>query len=99
MILKWFWHNPHLVLTSAALSWAGHAVAARLIVGEVSPLLLMQLRWFFLFFDPAGDFSERNGGALASNETAVAVCGADGWAWAGRVYLFIQPWRATYHSG
>ena len=49
MILKWFWHNPHLVLTSAALSWAGHAVAARLIVGEVSPLLLMQLRWFFYF--------------------------------------------------
>ena len=49
MILKWFWHNPHLVLTSAALSWAGHVVAARLIVGEVSPLLLMQLRWFFYF--------------------------------------------------
>ena len=49
MILKWFWHNPHLVLTSAALSWAGHAVAARLAVGEVSPLLLMQLRWLFCF--------------------------------------------------
>ena len=49
MILKWFWHNPHLVLTSAALSWAGHAVAARLAVGELSPLLLMQLRWLFCF--------------------------------------------------
>ena len=52
-----------------------------------------------LFFDPAGNFLERNGGALASGETAVASCGADGRAWAGQVYLFIQPWRATYHSG
>ena len=49
MIVKWFWNNPHLVLTSAGVSWAGHAVAARLAVGEVSPLLLMQLRWLFCF--------------------------------------------------
>ena len=88
MIVKWFWHNPHLLLTSAAVSWAGHAVVAQLAVGEVSPLLLMHLRWL-LFFDPAGDFLERNCVALASGETAVAVCGADGRAWTGRVYLFI----------
>ena len=98
MILKWFWHNPHLVLTSAALSWAGHAVAARLAVGEVSPLLLMQLRWLFCFLILLAIFLERNGGALASGGTEVAVCGADGRARAGRVYLCIQPWCVTYHS-
>ena len=46
---NWFWHNPHLLLTSATLSWAGHAIGARIAVGEVSPLLLMQLRWLFCF--------------------------------------------------
>jgi len=49
LIVRWFWHSPHLILTCAALSWAGHAVAARIAVGEVSPLLLMQLRWLFCF--------------------------------------------------
>ena len=46
---NWFWHSPHLLLTSATLSWAGHAIGARIAVGEVSPLLLMQLRWLFCF--------------------------------------------------
>ncbi len=46
---KWFWHSPHLLLTCATLSWAGHAIGARIAVGEVSPLLLMQLRWLFCF--------------------------------------------------
>ena len=46
---KWFCHSPHLLLTCATLSWAGHAIGARIAVGEVSPLLLMQLRWLFCF--------------------------------------------------
>lgn len=46
---NWFWHSPHILLTCATLSWAGHAIAARIAVGEVSPLLLMQLRWLFCF--------------------------------------------------
>ena len=46
---KWFWHSPHLLLTCATVSWAGHAIGARIAVGEVSPLLLMQLRWLFCF--------------------------------------------------
>jgi drug/metabolite transporter (DMT)-like permease len=37
------------LLTCATLSWAGHAIGARIAVGEVSPLLLMQLRWLFCF--------------------------------------------------
>ena len=99
MIVKWFWHNPHLVLTSAALSWAGHAVAAPLAVGEVSPLLLMQLRWLFCFLILLAFFWKEmalHWPAVKKRWRYVALMGG---AWAGRVYLFIQPWRATYHSG
>lgn len=45
LIINWFWKKPHLILTCAALGWGGYAVAARTAIGEVSPLLLMQLRW------------------------------------------------------
>jgi drug/metabolite transporter (DMT)-like permease len=33
----------------ATLIWAGHAVALRMSVGEISPVLLMQLRWLGAF--------------------------------------------------
>jgi drug/metabolite transporter (DMT)-like permease len=37
--------QPLLLLSLTALFWAGNAVASRLAVGEVSPLLLVFLRW------------------------------------------------------
>jgi drug/metabolite transporter (DMT)-like permease len=40
-----FWQNAHLLLALASLFWAGHAVALRMSVGDISPLLLMELRW------------------------------------------------------
>lgn len=40
-----FWSNPYLLLMLATLFWGGNAVASRLAVGEVSPLLLTALRW------------------------------------------------------
>jgi drug/metabolite transporter (DMT)-like permease len=39
------WNTPHVVLTLATLMWAGHTIAARLSVHEISPMLLMELRW------------------------------------------------------
>ena len=44
MIVR-FWQNAHLLLALASLFWAGHAVALRMSVGDISPLLLMELRW------------------------------------------------------
>jgi drug/metabolite transporter (DMT)-like permease len=44
-----FWDNAHLLLALAALFWAGHAVALRMSVGEISPMLLMELRWMGSF--------------------------------------------------
>ena len=37
--------QPMLLLALTALFWAGNAVASRLAVGEVSPFLLVFLRW------------------------------------------------------
>ena len=34
------------MLTLATLMWAGHTIAARLSVGEMSPMVMMGLRWF-----------------------------------------------------
>ena len=44
-----FWGSAHAVLLMATLFWAGHAVALRMSVGEISPVLLMQLRWLGAF--------------------------------------------------
>ncbi len=40
-----FWSRPYLLLTLAALQWAANTVAGRLAVGEITPMLLVSLRW------------------------------------------------------
>ncbi len=37
--------NPSIALLLAALMWGGHTIVARASVGEVSPMLMMALRW------------------------------------------------------
>ncbi len=44
-IIALFWNSPHFVLVGATLMWAGHTIAARLSVDEISPMLLMEMRW------------------------------------------------------
>ncbi|CAA0110538.1 DMT family transporter [Zhongshania aliphaticivorans] len=39
--------NPIVLLTCVALFWGGNAVAGKLAVGHVSPMLLTALRWLF----------------------------------------------------
>lgn len=43
-ILK-LWHSPHVVLVLATFMWAGHTIVARMSVDEISPMLLMLMRW------------------------------------------------------
>lgn len=40
------WNSPHFTLIMATLMWAGHTIVARLSVGEMSPMVMMGLRWF-----------------------------------------------------
>jgi drug/metabolite transporter (DMT)-like permease len=49
MVLKRAWtaifKNPYAVLVLAPLFWGGNAVAGRLAVGQISPMMLTALRW------------------------------------------------------
>ena len=42
---KWVWGQAYLLLTLTTLMWGGNAIAGRLAVGEVSPMVLTCLRW------------------------------------------------------
>lgn len=41
----WLYGRAYLLLVTATLLWGGNAVAGRLAVGEVSPMVLTTLRW------------------------------------------------------
>ena len=45
--LRTAWNSPILLLALTALMWAGNSVAGRLAVGQISPMALIFLRWFF----------------------------------------------------
>ena len=42
------WQRPYPLLTLASLQWAANTVAGRLAVGEITPMLLVTLRWGFV---------------------------------------------------
>jgi drug/metabolite transporter (DMT)-like permease len=58
-LAKKIWNNAHLLLLLAAVFWAGHAVALRMSVDEISPMLLMELRWLGSFLILAVFFRHR----------------------------------------
>ena len=42
------YNNPYCVLPAASLMWAGNSVIGRVAIGEVTPMALTFLRWFFV---------------------------------------------------
>ncbi len=42
------WSKPYLLLVLTTVIWGGNAVAARLAVGELSPMVLVALRWLIV---------------------------------------------------
>ena len=40
-----FWSQPYLLLIVAALGWGGNAVASRMAVGQITPMMLTTCRW------------------------------------------------------
>lgn len=42
---KGLWGQAYLLLTLTALMWGGNAIAGRLAIGEVSPMILTCMRW------------------------------------------------------
>lgn len=49
MPLRWAWGQAWLLLSGAMLLWAANAVAARMAVGQISPMMLVSLRWLIVF--------------------------------------------------
>lgn len=47
--LRWAWGQAWVLLNVAALLWAANAVAARMAVGHISPMMLVSLRWIVIF--------------------------------------------------
>ncbi|MGH6778082.1 MAG: DMT family transporter, partial [Bradyrhizobium sp.] len=45
----WLANQPYLLLSIAALCWAGNAIVGRLAAGHIPPVTLAFLRWFFAF--------------------------------------------------
>ncbi|MDB9771884.1 DMT family transporter [Alphaproteobacteria bacterium] len=45
-----FFSNAHFLLTLTSMFWAFNTIAGRAAVGEVSPLLIVSIRWFFVAF-------------------------------------------------
>ena len=43
-----FFTNAHFLLTLTSMFWAFNTIAGRAAVGEVSPLLIVSIRWFFV---------------------------------------------------
>ena len=58
--------NPWLLLTFSSLVWGGNVVAARWAVGEISPMVLVGLRWIVVSALIAGFMGARLGSVLAS---------------------------------
>ncbi|MGY8994688.1 MAG: DMT family transporter, partial [Rhodospirillales bacterium] len=44
-VLRGAYGNAYLLLTICAICWGGNAIAGRLAVGEISPMLLTMFRW------------------------------------------------------
>ncbi len=46
-LIFWFVRQPYLLLTLAAMIWGSNAIAGKLAVGQISPALLVSMRWIF----------------------------------------------------
>jgi drug/metabolite transporter (DMT)-like permease len=44
-LAEWLYQAPTLLLTLTAIFWAGNAVAGRIAVGHITPMMLVSLRW------------------------------------------------------
>jgi len=47
-LIFWFVCQPYLLLTIAAMLWGSNTIAGKLAVGEISPALLVSMRWVFV---------------------------------------------------
>ena len=90
------WNSPHFTLIMAMLMWAGHTIVARLSVGEMSPMVMMGLRWFACLAILAFIFRRQIGAEWPRvRERLVWVMLMGGGGMAGFTFFFIL---AAHHT-
>lgn len=75
--------QAYAVLIVAALCWAGNSIFGRLAVGEVSPLLLVSVRWLgvlLLLLVFARRYIVQDWSVLRTRKRYIAIMGASGFA-------------------
>ena len=65
--VRWFNHQPYLLLSLAALFWAGNIVLGRYVAGHVPPMTLSCIRWIGVLPDAAAI-------RLAAFESGIGRC-------------------------
>ena len=75
------WSSPYLLLILTTLGWGGNVVAARLAVGQISPMTLTSARWGLVLLLLLVSFHRQIGAALPALRRqwiAVTLMGASG---------------------
>jgi len=66
----WLFNQPYVLLSIAALCWAGNAIVGRLAAGHIPPVTLAFLRWwlgFLIILPMAWKYLKRDWGAIRAN--------------------------------
>ena len=81
--VKWLNNQPYLLLSLAALFWAGNIVLGRFVAGHVPPMTLSCVRWigaFFMLLPFAWPHLKRDWPALRTRLPLMVVLSATGFA-------------------
>jgi drug/metabolite transporter (DMT)-like permease len=93
---------PGLLLTLAAVFWAGNTVAGRLAVGQISPFVLIFLRWLLvlgLLWPLYGRQVRQHWGEVRPRLIGIVVLGALGFTGFNAFYYFAAHYTSAINIG
>jgi drug/metabolite transporter (DMT)-like permease len=91
----WLANQPYLLLSIAALCWAGNAIVGRLAAGHIPPVTLSFLRWsmaFLMVLPFAWKHLVRDWGAIRGRLTTMVVLSVTGIG----IFNALQYWALEY---
>jgi drug/metabolite transporter (DMT)-like permease len=93
----WFLNQPYLLLSIAALCWAGNAIVGRLAAGHVPPATLSMLRWalaFLIVLPFSWKHLLQDGAAIRSRLGTMLLISITGIG----AFNYLQYWSLEYTS-
>ncbi|QCI63610.1 DMT family transporter [Phreatobacter stygius] len=94
--------NPYLVLAATTLIWAGNAVASRMAVGHVSPMMLTTLRWvgtLAIMVAVAGPAFRQEWPAIKANAWWIAIMGVVGFTGFNALFYLAAQYTTAVNMG